>query len=114
METRELKRWLKSTAWDRVYWSLVRERARAIKADGCSGVPDWMVWTCYEHDIHYRYHMTLEGGHIDKAQADYCLRVRIQQGSAMGVLSPVSWWRWAGVRVLPPAQTAWDHAWLEP
>jgi hypothetical protein len=102
-----LDQWLEETAWDRIYWSDVRSRAQELKADGCSGVPDWMVWTCLEHDVHYRTHKTLNGTPITKTTSDYVFRVRIQQGSALGRFSPVSWWRWLGVKYL--GKKAWEE-----
>jgi hypothetical protein len=41
----ELDEWLARTAWDKLYWSDVRLLARDLGSDGCTGVPDWMVWT---------------------------------------------------------------------
>lgn len=102
----DLKRWLKDTAWHRLYWSKVRERAKALDSDGCSGVPDWMIWTCYEHDIHYRTHRFLDGKEITRAKADRIMRVRMQQGSAWGVLYWRSWARWIGVRLF--GANAWN------
>lgn len=93
-----MKGWLEKTAWDRVYWSDIRAKARELDADGCTGVPDWMVWTCLEHDVHYRTHHRLDGTPITRTEADQVFRVRIQQGSPFGRFSPVSWWRWLGVR----------------
>ena len=108
MTKADLDAWLKATAWDREYWSRVRDRALEINSDGCSGVPDWFVWTCYEHDVHYALHEMLSGLVIDFRTANYVLRVRIQQGSAFGRASPMSWWRWAGVKYLPAAKKAWE------
>ena len=107
MTDKALNQWLTDTAWDRVYWSRVRDRAQELDADGCSGVPDWMVWTCYEHDVHYRTHATLEGRPLTRRQADWCFRVRIQQSSALGAFSPVSWWRWLGTRAF--GRKAWTQ-----
>lgn len=104
----DLNAWLESTAWDKSYWSTVRAKATALKSDGCTGVADYLVWTCLEHDCHYRAHKMLDGTDIDKATADYIFRVRIQQGSPLGSLSPVSWIRWLGVSWLPAAQKAWN------
>lgn len=112
MTVNNLRDWLKETAWDRIYWSELRARARELAADGCSGVPDWMVWTCLEHDVHYRTHRRLDGTAIDKTTADMILRVRMQQGSAWGMFYWRAWARWSGVAWLPvtsrKAQTAWD------
>lgn len=109
---RELDRWLEESAWDKRYWIEVRRRALALGSDGCSGVPDWLIWTCHEHDVHYRSRRMLDGRPIDKTTADYIFRVRIQQGSpleawGLGFLSPVSWWRWLGLKT-PCGEKAWN------
>lgn len=93
-----LDTWLKETAYDKLYWAAIYAVAKANHYDGCTGVPDWLVWTCLEHDLHYATAKMLDGTPIDKATADYIFRVRIQQGSGFGVFSPASWWRWLGVR----------------
>jgi hypothetical protein len=110
---KNLDAWLEQTAWDRVFWSNVKTKAAELKSDGCTGVTDWLVYTCEEHDNHYKLHVMLDGSTIDKATADYIFRVRIQQGSplagmGLGWLSPIAWIRWLGVRYLPAAQRAWD------
>lgn len=110
MKTADLTRFLQSTAWDRVYWSDIRLWADMLKSDGCTGVPDWMLWTCLEHDCHYRSHhlSPLYGGQpLGKAEADYILRVRMQQSSAWGVFYWRSWVRWAGVWAF--GRKAWSH-----
>ena len=94
---KQLDLWLKATAWDKRYWSDVMERAHALNADGCTGVPDYLVWTCMEHDVHFRTHRFMYGEPIDFATANYVFRVRIQQASGLGAFSPVAWWRWAAV-----------------
>jgi hypothetical protein len=103
---KDLGEWLKRTCWDKIYWSEVHAAALAIESDGCSCVPDWMIWTCWEHDIHYRTHSMLDGEKITRAQADYVFRRRIQQYSGWGRLSPVSWWRWAFLRMF--GERAWN------
>jgi hypothetical protein len=92
------------------YWGLVKQRARELKSDGCSCVPDFYVEACYEHDVHYRTHETVYGEPISKAEADATLRSRIVSmatknlswnpktwGNLTGY--PMSLWRWAGVRL---------------
>ena len=101
----ELDKWLEDTAWDKLYWSDVHARAKELKSDGCTGVPDYLVWTCLEHDAHFRTHKMIDGTPIDFATANYVFRVRIEQGSGLGVFSPVAWWRWAGVSVF--GRKAW-------
>ena len=103
-----LDRWLERTAYNKPYWGAVQDLAERLESDGCSGVPDWYAWACLEHDIHYRLHYFLTGSCITKKQADYILRVRIQQSSPFGALSPISWIRWLGVRLIPAAKRAWD------
>lgn len=102
----DLVQFLEKTAWDKVYWSRIKEKADELGSDGCSGVPDFYRWTCWEHDIHYRTHAFLSGDTIDKATADYIFRVRIQQGSFWGKFSPMSWWRWIGVALF--GKSSWN------
>lgn len=88
-------------AWsDTRYAQAVRARATALHSDGCSG-PTLAVYVdaCYEHDVHYRDHATVTGLAISRAEADAVLRERIQELSPFGVISPMAWWRWAGVRL---------------
>lgn len=93
----EWDEWLANTAWDKHYWTMVAIRAAQLKSDGCTGVVDFYKWTCLEHDIHYRTHKTLFGTPISFETANYMFRVRIQQASKLGKLSPMSWIRWLGV-----------------
>ena len=104
---RDLDGWLKETAWHKPYWADIHAQAKKLGSDGCTGVPDWFLWSCLEHDVHYRLHKFLSGDDIDKRTADYVLRVRVQQGSYLGAFSPVSWIRWLGVTLLPAAKRAW-------
>jgi hypothetical protein len=104
---KDLAEWLKRTCWSKLYWSDVHARAMEINSDGCSGVPDWLIWTCWEHDIHYRTHKMLDGEAITRAQADYVFRRRIQQCSGWGRLSPVSWWRWVALKLF--GMRAWKR-----
>jgi hypothetical protein len=91
-----------------VYWQLLSDRAyrrrvvrwaKAMGSDGCSGVSDCYVIACYDHDIAYRSGHDLFGQPLTRAQADARLRWGIQNESPLGRLSPMSWWRWAGVRL---------------
>lgn len=81
------------------YWERVRFVAKELHSDGCSGVPDFYVDACFEHDIHWRTGCTLDGETITTAQANTRFRRVIQSRSKMGILSPLSWWRWAGVSI---------------
>ena len=106
MTSNDLNSWLAATAWDKVYWSDVRARAKRLNSDGCTGVPDYLVWTCLEHDVHFRTHRFLTGEPIDFQSANYIFRARIQQGSPLGKFSPAAWWRWAAVAVF--GASAWE------
>lgn len=97
---RSLKNWLKGTAWDLEYWGNVRAFAKLLKSDGCSGVPDTFKWTCLEHDVHYRTHHLVGGTSLSKQDADYILRIRVQQTQMSLLKYPISWIRWLGVAVI--------------
>lgn len=77
-----------------------------VCADGCSGVPDWYVEACNFHDFQYRTHRNLDYTHCTKAEADRNFRLMIQKRSLAKLLSPMSWWRWAGVKWL--GTRAWE------
>ena len=100
MTRKQLNAWLDETAWDKMYWSDVHLFADAVEADGCTGVADLFVWSCLEHDVFYRTHKFIGGGDITKVQADYILRIRIQQVHMSFLKWPISWIRWFGIAVL--------------
>jgi len=77
----------------------MRERAEAVGSDGCTGVPEWHRDCCLEHDVHYRTGQTLTGVPINRAEADAVFRECLRRRSRLSWYSPLSWWRWAGVRV---------------
>jgi len=91
---------------DKEYWKQVGHKAIDLESDGCTGVPDFYINCCWEHDIHYRTHERLDGSSITRAEADSELRKCIQSKSKLGIFNPMSWWRWAGVRLL--AGKAWE------
>ena len=73
---------------------VVREATR-IKADGCSGVPDFFLIICDEHDIHYSTHRDFfTQKTIKQEDADRCLKYGIQYFSWFGRWSPMAWWRY--------------------
>lgn len=82
------------------YWKRVREIAEAEGFDGCTGVPDFYLPACDEHDYHYKYHVTLYGDSINQEEADDRFKLVIQDLSPFKVRSPMSWWRWAALRVV--------------
>jgi len=99
MTKAQLFRFIERTAWDEAYWLRMDKRALELKSDGCTGVPDTYLYSCKEHDIHTRTHKTVHGDAITFNQAAYCIRRRVQQGSVLGSLSPISWFRWVGVHI---------------
>jgi hypothetical protein len=105
------------------YWKLVKHKAlKELKppSDGCSGVPDWHVEACWEHDIHYRlgrrmvlihrskggYQMEM-GEPITRRWADQRFRSAIRSLSWMAWLTPMALWRFAGVRIA--ARDTWER-----
>lgn len=94
-------------AWTADYRARVRQRAAELRSDGCTGVPEFYQDACFEHDVHYRTGATLDGVPLTRADADRIFRHRIQAMSPFGVFSPMSWWRWAAVRLF--GASAW-HA----
>ena len=82
------------------YLDRVRERARELESDVCTFVPDFYADACLEHDVHWRQGKTIFGAPISLWEANTWFRKRIQERSLFGVLSPMSWWRWAGVTVV--------------
>jgi hypothetical protein len=84
------------------YADEVKAAALALGSDGCSHVPELYQHCCYEHDIHCRTHRTLRGVPISSAEAAERFRHCIQVHSSFRWLSPLSWWRWAGVRTFGP------------
>lgn len=91
---------------DPQYWRWVRWAASKLKADGCSKAVEVYHEACLEHDIAYRtgrdprmlfyYHQSVL---ITRAEVDARFRQEMQRRSFAGKLSPMSWWRWAGVRL---------------
>ena len=91
---------------DEKYWEWVRWLADRLHSDGCTGVADIYKDCCLEHDISYRTGLDPRVTHykgravpISRAEADKRFRQCMQSRSVLGKLSPVSWVRWAGVRI---------------
>lgn len=76
------------------------------KSDGCTGVIDYLVKSCWEHDFYFRTHHDFCGKVISFWEANRRYRIRMQRCSKLGILSPISWWRWLGVSLLGKA--AWE------
>lgn len=89
-----------------MYWNWVRVRAAELESDGCTGVPDFYADCCLEHDLAYRTGLDPRASFvgrsipISRAAADRRLRECIQARSKFGRFSPLSWTRWAGLRLL--------------
>jgi hypothetical protein len=96
MKDRDLRYVPPRNSW---YWVKLRRRAKELKSDGCTGVPDFYLDACYEHDVHWRTGHTLDGQRISTRQANLRFRLVIQDRSPFGRFSPMSWWRWAVVSV---------------
>ena len=77
----------------------ITELDKTIKSDGCTGVKDFYRDCCVIHDLAYRYAINPWGASVSRSQADAGLRACIQSKSLLGAFSPVSWVRWAGVRI---------------
>lgn len=108
-----------------LYWPWLRIEAAKIKSDGCSGVPDFHLDCCLQHDASYwyakcpvsAYTYYLEDSpnpweqatNIFESDADARFRRCIQQDSPFGRYSPMSWWRWAALKMF--GKKAWNsHA----
>lgn len=89
------------------YFTRIRRQAAALKADGCTGVPDFYRIACLRHDIHYRTHRTTRGKPITKEWADRHFSSAIRHLSALGDWSPMAWWRRRAVEKL--GDKAWNH-----
>lgn len=89
------------------YVQRVELLAKALKADGCTGVPDFYLLGCLEHDIAYHTHCDPWKRPLTKDEADKRLRYYVRMRSPFGILSPMSWWRWAAVTWW--AQKSWAH-----
>lgn len=70
----------------------------AIQADGCTGVTELFHECCVYHDLGYRFHIDIYGNPIERDQVDANFRKCMQSKSWMRWFSPVSWYRYAGVR----------------
>lgn len=86
----------------------IKRISQYIQSDGCTGVPEFYHAECVKHDFYYRTHVDFAGMAITKSVADKRFRKGIQRKSWLGVLSPMSWWRWLGVQ-FPAAQRAWEN-----
>lgn len=80
---------------DEEYWQEVERRALELRTDGCSGLLQWFKRYCYEHDIHYRTHKTLDGMPIGKWKSDAIFAWRHIQDSPIAAGTGII--RWLGL-----------------
>lgn len=105
---------LATSKTDRAYWALIERWAKAYKSDGCTKSPDfgWCIHGCWEHDLHYRYAVTIYGDPITWEQANTRLRNAIQLFSPLpwGLkwFSPAAWTYWRLVAT-PMGRAIWDE-----
>ena len=96
---------------DDVYRHQVRREAVRIRADGCSGVPDFYRIICLEHDVHYALHHDFyTKARIKQEDADLGLKWGIQYFSWFGRWSPMAAWRYWALskkKGLGFGETAW-------
>jgi hypothetical protein len=105
-----IKQWCEDNLSTQDYRRFTEKDIQKIKekcnSDGCTGVSNAHVYACYVHDFLYEFHVDFYGNPITQEQADKILRELIQLKSVFGVFSPMSWWRWVGVRVF--GKSHWD------
>ena len=98
------------------YHDWIAEQAERIGSDGCSHATGAYRHCCLVHDLSYyfakdpvlAYNNSLRGivnawelaSPITKSQADTTFRRCMQSWSTLGRWSPMSWWRFAGVKFL--------------
>lgn len=88
-----------TATYDKDWRQRVRRYAADEDSDACSGVGDLYADCCFEHDHAYRTGTDVYGRAMTRAEADAAMRRCIQAHSVLGVMDPLSWWRWAGVRL---------------
>lgn len=82
-----------------MYIAAVERKCAELGCDGCTGVPDFYLMGCLEHDIAYRTGRDPLGRRVTKAEADERLLWYVQNHSVFGRWSPMAWWRWGYVHL---------------
>ena len=77
----------------------MRDRAKELGSDGCTGVKDFYKDCCLLHDIFYRTGVDLEGKAISRKEADRLLRDCIRAKSPVGKWSLLAMTRFIGTRL---------------
>ena len=81
-------------------WDRIRQLAAALKSDGCTVVTEAFLDCCLLHDILYKTGIDPDTGQpVSRAEADRTFRDCMQSRSRLGRFSPMSWWRYLGVRL---------------
>jgi len=70
-----------------------------IKSDGCTVVLEVYHNCCVQHDLGYRFHIDCYGNSVTRDKVDAKFRCCMQDCSKIRWFSPMSWWRYAGVRL---------------
>ena len=90
------------------YIKWVEAEAARLESDGCTLVSELYQWACFEHDLAYRtkkdprvaFQVGWENAPtISRRDADDRFKSSMQLMSPLGRWSPISYIRWAGVRV---------------
>lgn len=81
---------------DRPYWDRVTEEAHRRGSDGCTGVADFRIECCFQHDLEWN-GRTVDGEPISRAETNARFRQCIASRSPLGRYSPMAWIRWLGV-----------------
>ena len=98
-----------------LYWSWIKAEAKAINSDGCSWVSELYRPCCLQHDLSYYYAKLPESAYsyyiqdvvdpweqatwASRLDADQGFKACIQKRSRIKKWSPLSWIRYAGVRL---------------
>ena len=90
---------------DVAYTDRVRRKAHALDSDGCTGVVDWYVVGCWDHDVAYATHADVDGVPITFELANLRLRWSIQHWSFDW--NPQAWVRYAVVSAI--GRHYWDR-----
>ena len=91
---------------DPSFWEEVEWTAAVLKANGCSGVPEFYHQACLLHDCYYRLGVDFTYQSITRREADSRFNWAIRARSRFGRMSPMAWWRWVGVRLF--GGSSWD------
>lgn len=110
---KKLKFWNRTCPRPKGYWKWLEVWGR-MDSDGCTHAFEINVNCCWEHDFAYTYGLDpiayfnrRTSKLIDRKEADARFRRCNQCESPLKKLSPMSWWRWAAVRMGGKGET-WD------